>query len=339
MKILEVFVSSIGGQIVLFILALDTIRAVVAFTGIIPRSTKFWGRLIYGKYDVDIVASAFQELGYSEEQSQKEYKKLKRHISKMRGTTSVTEENAPVYLVLLLAKYCACFSENVSYGGNTISRSKYYLDTMEMVHDKKDLKIMNDIMVMLFATVDKNKPDVIIGPKGGNPLFAAKIAEYLERPVIFAKGEKEKSKITSHSPKEQYQINYEGSWKLQGRDKKQKGVIVDCNISGGNQIKAIVENLNILQSEVTNIEKVKHVFVLFRADDEHKDVETTFKNLGVSLHRYFDLDEPVKEKIYQIKLDAENEEREISFEYKDDRNKARKIIDDLKTAQKYYYKK
>lgn len=337
---LNQFLNSTAGQIVLLILAIDTIRAVIASTGIVPRSLKFWGRLVYGKNDDGIVARAFEELGYPTMLARKEHQTLKSHIRKMKGTSSVTQDNAPVYLILLLAKYCTQFSQNVSYGGNTISKSRYYLNTMEMAHDKDDLKTMNDIMVMLLNSVDRKKPDVVIAPKGGNPLFAAEVAEHLDRPLLIAKGEHEKSKVSSHSLMEHYQINYEGSGNLRNLTQTQTCVIIDCNISGGHQLRAIVEDLNkLVQQGVTNIAKAKHVFVLFRADDRHENVEKTFSDLGVSLHRYFDLDEEIKEKIWQIKQHAEAEERTINPEYKDDWEQAEQILKDLVDAKKLYYKK
>lgn len=336
---LNQFLNSTAGQIVLAILAIDTIRAVIAFTGIVPRSWKILSRLVYGKYDDGVVARALEELGYPTMLAQKKHQTLRSHIRRMKGTSSVTKNNAPVYLILLLAKYCAHFPQNVSYGGDTMSESRYYLNTMEMAHDKDDLKTMSDIMVMLLTSVEQRKPDVVIAPKGGNPLFAAEVAEYLERPLLIAKGNREKSKVKSQSMEEHYQINYEGSWRLKDLEQTQTCAIIDCNISGGSQLKAIVEDLNkLVQQRVTNIAKAKHVFVLFRADDRHKNVEATFSDLGVSLHRYFDLDEETKGKIWQIKQRAETENRTINAEYKEDWEQAERILRELNDAKKLYYK-
>lgn len=336
---LNTFISTTAGQIVLAILAIDTIRAALAFTGWIPRTGKFWSRLIYGKYDDGVVARALQELGYPTMLAQREYQTLRSHIKKMKGTTFVTKKNAPIYLILLLAKYCDHFLQNVSYGGDTLSESQYYINTMEMVHDKVDLKTMSDIMVMLLNSEERRKPDVVIAPKGGNPLFAAKVAEYLERPILIAKGQYEKSKVSSQSIEEQYRINYEGAGKLKNLGQAQTCVIIDCNLSGGSQLKAIVEDLNkLVQERVTNLTKAKHVFVLFRADDRHGNVEATFRDLGVSLHRFFDLDEATKGKIWSIKARAEAEHRQISAEYSEDWEAARQILKDLNEAKKLYYK-
>lgn len=338
MEILNEFVNSIGGKIVLAILAIDTIRAVIASTGVIPRSTKVIGRLIYGKYDEGAIARALQELGYPPMLSQAEHKKLKTHISKMSGTSSVTKENAPIYLVLLLAKYCVFFPQNVSYGGRTMSESKYYLNTMEIVHDRNDFKTMCDIMVMLLYSVSSKKPDVLIAPKGGNPLFAVGVAEDLRSPLLIAKGEGEKSRVKSQSLAEEYQINFEGSSKLSRLEKKQTCAIIDCNLSGGSQLKAIIKELNnYTRGQINNIAKVENVFVLFRADDRHKDVERTFNNMGVSLIRYFDLDEEMKKRIYAIKQKAEQENREVSDIYQEDWQSAEKIVNDLREAKKCFY--
>lgn len=336
---LQSFIDSGAGQIVLAILALDTVRAVLAFTGWIPRSWKVIGRMIYGKYDEEVMIRALQGLGYPDMAAEKENRKLKAHIAKIKGTTSVTKDNAPIYLVLLLAKYCSYFENNVSYGGDSFSESRYYLNTMEAVHESSDLKTMCDIMIMLLNSAREKKPDVIIVPKGGNPLFGAKVAENLNRPVIFAKGKKEKSKVKSSIIKEEFQINYEGSRNLYGMEHLQQSVILDCNLSSGSQLKAIVKDLNSLSRKITNIAKPKDVFVLFRVDDRHKDVAAAFLDLGVTLHRFFDLDEESKEKIYSIKQNAENHGREVNPEYREDWEKAEEVLEFLKQKNKLYYQK
>lgn len=338
-ELLKTFVDSTTGQIILAILGLDTIRAIIAFTGLVPRSKKFFGRLIYGKYDEDLMIQALRGLGYPGLLARQENKKLKAHISKMKGTTSVTRKNAPVHLIILLAKYCTYFKNSVTYGGNTISESRYYLNTMEAAHENDDLKTMCDIMIMLLYSVKKKNPDAIIVPKAGNTLLGAKIADDLNRPVIFAKGTNEKSKVKSSAVEENFQINYEGSHNLYGMEQPQAVAVLDCNLSSGSQLKAIVKDLNNLSSEITNIARIKDVFVLFRVDDIHKDVITTFQNLDVNLHRFFDLDEEIKEKIYSIKLKAEKEGREVNPEYRDDWEKAEEIIELLKQKNKFFYQK
>ncbi len=338
MSFLSEFASTTGGEIVLFILALDTIRATIAFTGWVPRSTRIIGRIIYGKSDEGLVARALQELGYPPRCAEREYQKMKTYIAKMKGRSPITKENAPIHLILLLAKYCARFFSSVSYGGKKISTSRYYLDTMEMVHDEEDLKTMSDIMVLLLSSVNNIKPDIIIAPKGGNPLFAAKVAEFLERPVLLKKAEGEKSKIISQNRKDHYLINYEGSWGLQDCEAKQRCAVIDCNMSGGSQLLSIITDINqLIQEKIIHFEAVSDVFILFRVDDQEKQVEKKFSDQGITLHRYFDLNESIKQKIYQIRLDAEEQQRDISSEYTEDWEKAKAIIEELKKTSKLFY--
>ena len=299
---------------------------------------KFLGRLVYGRYEADVVAQAFQELGYSKKAADSQHNSLRASISKMRGTTTVTRKNAPIHLVLLLAKYCIKFEQEVSYGGNTISRSKYYLDTMGMVHDKNDLKTLCDLMIFLLDSVERNKPDVIIAPKGGNPLLAAQLATYLEKPFIIVKSPGEKSKVTSSSQQEQYHVNYEGSSCLSDSDLLQTCALIDCNLSGGSQLKSIIKELNKMPKDVAKINKIEHAYVLFRVDDRHQNVEDEFRNLNVSLHRFFDLDESIKDMIYGIKREAEQENRAINPTYSKDWDMAREIVAALKKHKKYFYR-
>ena len=337
---LGTFTNEMSGKIILAILALDTIRAVIAFTGIVPRDTKILGRIIYGKYDEDLIALALVSLGYTKKVSKEEFKNLKSYIGKIKGTTSVTPENAPVYLILLMAKYCVKFQNPIAYGGDTLTQSRYYIDTMEMVHDNEDLKTLCHIIIELFNSVTNEKPGVIFTPKGGNPLLTAKVAELLKVPFIFVKSANEKSKIQSNDMSDSYRINYEGSWTLENFDSPLKCVVVDCNLSGGSQIKHIVEEVNELSSGNANlsISKIEDVFFLFRVDDKKQDLETSFQNLGVKLHRYFDLNEDIKDAIYKIAENAKQSDRRISMECVEDVEKAKEIISKLKETKKYYYK-
>ena len=71
-------------SIIIGILSLDTLRSVVASLGIVRREVPFWGRLIYGKYDVIIVKDVLRELGYAPQQADNIVKRLK-NVAKQEG--------------------------------------------------------------------------------------------------------------------------------------------------------------------------------------------------------------------------------------------------------------
>ncbi len=313
-----------------WILAFDTIRFAIAFLGIVPRGTKFLGRLIYGKYDEDLLARSFVELGYSAEEARKRCRDFKEYIKKMKGTTTVTRENAPTHLILLLAKYIEKFSSPIVYGGD---KSNYYINTMEMLHDENDSNILRDIMICLISS-EKDIPDAIFSPKTGNPLLISKLADALRRPAIFVKDARDKSRVQSEKEKNAWKINYEGISQINNLEDDSKCIVADCNISGGTQIKNVITEVH---REVNLKTKISDAFVLFRVDNNRKDIERIFKDLGVNLHRYFDLDETRKKEIYKIKELAEAEQRMPDYANSKDMESAQEIIGKLKKEKKYYY--
>lgn len=330
-EMLSEFVNSTSGLIILAILAACTIRDIVAATGVIPRDTKILGRIVYGKYDEDLLARSLLELGYNRKEALRRHKKMKEYIKDMEGKTTVTKENAPIQLILLIAKYIVEFESSIKYGGNT--ESNYYINTMEIVHDREDSKILCDIMCRLIYSHNNEELDAIFVPKSGNPLLAEKIAECFNIPSVFVKDSQEKSKLHSDNNAGENQINLEGILQIKSIGKL-KCPIIDCNISGGSQIKNAIMEVN--REESLGI-KITDVFILFRVDDGKKDVEKTFRDLNVNLYRYFDLDEKTKKDIHQIKVNAQKEDRLVDIENVDDYRQAEKIIEELKRDKRYHY--
>lgn len=135
-------------DILTFLLALDTLRAVIAFLGWINPRSKF-GRIIYGKQDVHIISSALQELGYSADSSNAIIQKMEATAESFSGNDSVNEENAAEHLVALLANYTVKFDKAIQYGGRSISHSCFYIDTMEIPHNEDDMQKMASLMCQL----------------------------------------------------------------------------------------------------------------------------------------------------------------------------------------------
>ena len=288
--------------IIMGLLSLDTIRALIAMTGWVkPEAKLSW--IIYGRYERNLIVTGLKELGFQPQKSEEISKNLREVSQNEREIYGITEENAAEQLVVLIAKYIVRFDRPIQYGGTRTTTSSYYIDTMEMSHDEKDKQIMTSIMAHLYAMKgNSTKPEVIVTPKGGNPLFAQSVANHYAANFVVAKSKGDKSRITSvmDDAYTDFRINYEGSWNVSDSIHTQKCIIVDCNTSGGSQLIDIVNDLRRIatHAEEAKITAPTEAYVLFRADSgkEH-DINRKFQDNKCGLYRFFDLDEDLKEQI------------------------------------------
>jgi len=74
-----------------------------------------------------------------------------------------------------------------------------------------------------------------------------------------------------------------------------------CNCSGGSSLLHVAKSFNeeISTLPKNNINRVKYVYVLFRADNE-VDADKKFKNVEMELIRYFDLTEKIKKMLFEL---------------------------------------
>lgn len=330
-------------NILLSILTLDTIRSVIAMLGWVKPECKFaW--IFYGRYDRNILEAALKDLGYSKERRISVIEDLKTAAKKNASLTGINKNNAAVQLIILLSKYTENFSKTpIQYGGSTLTNSSYYIDTMEISHSKKDLDLMAAIMLCLIQSNLKNKPEVVLVPKGGNPLFAQAVASNLNADLIVVKSNADKSKITTADKNsiDLFKINYEGSWSVLKKEKYLKTVVLDCNTSGGSQLMDIITGTNWMidnSNGQINLKSPQQAFVLFCADRQGEQIDDRFTGINSKLIRYFDLDESTKKMLYQLKEQCQNEDRLPDYYIDSDREKAEAIIDKLKQNNKYYYK-
>lgn len=297
-------------EIIIAILSFDTLRSVIAMMGVVKRETPILGRLIYGKYDVIIVEEALRELGYSEKESEKISNRLKR-ASKRQGCP---EEDLPLKLLFILSRYIVKFDKDISYGmvskGKTLSYSKYYINTMEAVHDPGMLKDLSGIMISLIRHKGKEEFDFIIVPKGGNPLLAQYVAGELGIALIIAKDINDSARPQENTEKERLAgIKYEGLQVLLNKNpsKNMKGIVIDCNTSGGTQLITIVKDFNDLLNrgkyQISPIEDCYVLFKLVKRDNyngKEVSIDKKFSDVNCKLHRFFDLDEEDKSDLDNI---------------------------------------
>ena len=327
----------------LALLSLDTLRAILAMTGWVKPDLKYsW--IIYGRYERNLIVSALKELGFEEKRSIEVKTHLMEESKKESNSYGITAENAAEQLIILIAKYIVHFDDPKQYGGTRTTDSRYYIDTMEMVHNEKDKKMMASIMALLFTySGNTTKPGIIATPKGGNPLFAWEMSNYFSTYFIIVKWKKDKSRIASptYDPDIDFYINYEGSWGVLTGEDKQDCVVVDCNTSGGSQLIDIVVGLRKV-SEGKCGAKFKvpsNVYVLFRADNgsgHDVDIDKKFSDNGCKLFRFFDLDEEVKEKIYKFK-ESVGEDRDPDLYVINDKKQVDTIIQLISAKGKLFY--
>lgn len=327
--------------IIMGLLSLDTIRALIAMTGWVKPEAKFsW--IIYGRYERNLIVTGLKELGFQPQKSEEISKNLRTVSENERAIYGITEKNAAEQLVILISKYIDYFDRPIQYGGTRTTTSSYYINTMEMSHDEKDKQIMTSIMAHLYAKKgNSSKPEVIITPKGGNPLFAQAVANHYAANFVVAKSKGDKSRITSVADDAgtDFRINYEGSWNVATSLNTQNCIIVDCNTSGGSQLIDIVNDLRRISSQAKNVKipTPTAAYVLFRADSgkEH-DINQKFQDNKCKLYRFFDLDEELKKQIYQLKQSV-GADRLPDLYYADDKKQVDDIIRHMKEKKLFFY--
>ena len=326
--------------IIMALLSLDSIRALIAMIGWIKPESKFsW--LIYGRYERNLIKSALKEIGFSDEKSRYTLEKLRDISSQISSKSGVSEDNVIKHLIALIAKYIIKFDSPIQYGGNRTTRSRYYIDTMEISHVQEDLGILCAIMVHLYNknNADHNKPEIIITPKGGNPFLTWSVAGIYNAVCLVAKSENDKSRISSieNNSKEQFLINYEGAWATKHRNLK-KCIIMDCNISGGSQLLNIAKEVQAIKDkEEIDFMPPKDIYVLFCADDQIQNIDQKFSDFNCQLHRFFDLDEELKSMIYKLREMCESQNLDIGIYVDEVSTKIDEIISKIKSKSKLYY--
>lgn len=317
----QIYNFIINNNLILLLLAIDTCRAFIAVWGIVPRDLPFLGRIIYGKRDEDLLKSVLLQLGYNKKETTNI---IKRFTNKKKGKIII---NDPVgNLLHILSLYTAEFESEISYGSiandKKTSYSRYYLSTMDAVHNADCLRYLTIIMAKLINKHHKESIDFIIVPKGGNPVLAQSVASQLGFDLVIAKDQNDSARppqnVGDHDKQLMFEIRYEGIKKVFEKDKKKKrGILLDDNTSGGTQLRSIVEEFNSFLSDGQyNIEPIKDVFVLFKLvkrDDNGKElrIEQSFNDIGCKLHRYFDLEENEKAMLANMKSDDYYANREL----------------------------
>jgi len=292
----------------MFLLGLDTVRAIISASGIVPENDKFLSRIIYGKKRPATVKEALIELGYKPLRTEgiiNEFKFIKDRLINKDDDWCYKE------LIRLINQCMVKFDEEIQYGEDSPVRTKYYIDTMSGIHNPEIQEKMKDIMTYLINKYyKKGIPKFIITPKNGNLLFGKVIAISYSIPVLFHKPTKNNpsraTNVTQTVPytksraESEFKVNFEGSLSSD-MTKKHDGILVDCNVAGGTQIIEAVEEfrkLIRLQGGINNCHPtIKHVFTLFRVNDD-PGFDKRFEDAKTKFHCILMLSEDIKIKIY-----------------------------------------
>lgn len=350
----DLLMSDFFDTVILFLLGLDSVRMIVAILGIVKPTSKYsW--LIYGRYDINIMERALIQLGYSVDLAKEITKDISALSKKVKDNSGINAKNASEKLIVLLSKYITYFKKPINYGGKSISKSLYYINTMEISHNENDLNELTAIMLNLMIDNNIDMPDFIIVPKGGNLLFAQAVAKYLKAELIVVKDNEDKSTVIAPGQalsEAVIRVNFEGSYSVLNKSKNSKkklnGYLVDCNTSGGTQLLSAIKKFNeMIDTCNLNISKPQKAFVLFRADKDKGDIDQKFHELNCKLYRYFDLDEESKGLIYKAASDAKTRKEQenidtsssnvLNYYIKEDKELVDNIIAELKRNSKFYY--
>lgn len=301
-------ITSILTTLILCILSLVTLRDVMVKFGLKPK----W-KLLQGwfeaNYEKEILFQVLKDLGLNQSQIGEVRKK---NETLYKGYTTKKIDHYEECLVALLANYTYPLLGNKEYGNETRESSQYYIHTMEMVHNEENLRRLSLIMYNLIVRDKANSKqlDFIIVPKGGNPFLAKCVSEMLKVDLLVLKGSQEESSLKISVDEDSltyFKINFEGGNELLKKQKshdikKIRGIVIDCNTSGGSQVFNAITIFNKLVEKGTlKSEYIDTAYVLFRVDDgKNKFDDKLLNTKNYRLIRYFDLNEKLKKQLYEL---------------------------------------
>lgn len=188
--------------------------------------------------------------------------------------------------------------------------SPYYVDSMGFAQKKESCKELYMLITHLISKIEDDY-EYVFSIKGGNmPLSNAFSMDNNSILSVVAKDKNEK--VSSGSPYDSF-INYEGFPDLVNKAKEKeikiKGIAIACNLANGssflNDIVAYNASIDTLKGSgiiPENIEKIKHVYILYRAI-KGTELDDAYEAAGLKCYRYFDLDDNLKACLYSISKD------------------------------------
>gem|GEM_PF-3197512 len=305
--------GSISLCAILLVLGFNTLRDIVKFSGLIPKRTNSkLSNFVYGKPDTATISAtvdqAFDALGLSAG-SREAVRTLNSYNAIIPVKMNADEHLAQ--LVCLLSRHTLHSDDPIIYGQGQVT-SNFYISTMDAALSTPGrnalVKLMHNLLVLSYA--QHPKPDFILTSKMGNSALALALAEKEDAICIFRKEKTDHSRIHTQEDGKPVPllVNFEGANLLKELHKKigrpLNGVAVDCNCSTGT---LLVESINDFNESVANqfttaVKPIVQAYVLFRADT-NSNTDNRFRQNGLRLSRYIDLNEKSKQQLFDIGKD------------------------------------
>lgn len=286
----EAYVARIIGAI----LIVHLLRELISAAGLFPPDSKL-GRIFVNHAQRAAVMETLRVLGV-------DHARVSQKLRAAPPPAALSSDQ----LIALLTRRIAKFDQEIMYGQSTPVSSSFYINTMEASHDNNDLYLMVQLLNRLVLHFrDQTLPDFVLTPKAGNPFLAAGYQRLFGVPVMLRKATSDRSRARVLTGSEKLDlVNFEGSEAIKALMRNGhgplRGIAIDCNTSGGTEIRESVEEFNLeIERLKWNVEKVTETFVLFRPDNR-TNVDKLFEEKGLKIHRYFDLNENLKRKLFDV---------------------------------------
>lgn len=316
-SILEFSAWTSNAVITILILALTfkTIIEILLYTGILrgPRFEKLGIGQTFQNIANTAARNVFEELGINE----KKKNSLRDNVSLITKGYKRSSDNRCLKELLILLAHNSHRCPPSTYGRDTLVKTEVIINTMEAALDNRSRDQMSDLLTNLYSKClqDTGCKDFILVPKSGNPILAKKFADSWNAVCIVCKSDVDRSRVSRNidniSGDVPIQLNLEGFTYLQERARESKtplkGIIIDCNCSGGSGLINAADEFNhVVRAYDSGIEAIDKGMVLFRVDValSPSEFNTKFKfnqNGPLSISRYIDLNEDIKEELAELK--------------------------------------
>lgn len=285
-------------NIILILLGIITIRQLIAQNFDIPLPNKFkW--LLYNKQDLcpPVLCRRIYNINST--------------FKDDRPSSKVIEE-----LLSLDCRHVKYYPAGIRHGRIAKIDSKYFINTLEASYCERDLEIMTKALQGLIAKSGLSTDvDFILFLKSGNQLLANSIypgdANIIR--VCRIDGGREFHPLDIASKPGAFSILYENLDRLleAANDlpsgEKLTGIVVDCSISSGHGITECIKSFNaFVKDHKLAINPIKDAFVLY----SHKPYSD---NPDFTLHRYFDMNEGIREMIFNTSNDRITKSPELIY--------------------------
>lgn len=300
--------------LVVVILALNTARDLVAaFFG--PFSNKWlslaFPRKIERRDLEQSIVAILEEIGLNRAALTTLRAGIRQAIWVQNANIELRSGNdAIAQLIILLSRYTLRLPQDITYGLTTPQKSGFYINTMEAALSDDDCLLMARLLQFLMvrdagAGVGVAAPSYFLSSKTGNSILVSRAATLNGACCILRKPGKDtdpsRLEKVSQIPSGSQAIaiaNLEGAKELLARAGQAidplRGVLLDCNCSGGNSLRRAADEFNAAVADTTpTIVRPTYAYVLFRPDTNDQ-ADAGFQASNIVLRRFFDLNEDLK---------------------------------------------